>query len=389
YCSGSITAKPTLICQVIVMKYFFIPLIIFLSAHISSELQAGDNELVIFRYDSQLSGYIDKKIDNNPKFKWRKQLPCPVESMPILADNNILLSGTDKNIYCLSSKNGDIKWTAELNGITEAPVTLYNNSVLACTNANKIYRLDLDDGKIIWQYQTGGKMAGAVNVWTNGQEVRLLAGCYDNKVYCLDFASGSAIWQIEAENYINGSISILDNKAAFGSCDGFVYFIDIEKGIMSNKFDTGAYVPGWPVLQNNICYSGNYQGRITAVNTDNSDLIWEYKLADGSNIMDGPALDSQKLFITDKDGSLYCLDKNTGKEIWKFQNNNKEITPPSICSDRVILGSENGWIYMLDTATGKTVWKYLIGEEISEPAFISDSQILFTDNSGRIYCFEI
>lgn len=341
----------------------------------------------IFRSDNQLSGYSSQIIVGNPQFKWRRQFASQTDTMPVSDSSKIVLSGGGK-VYCLDSDSGREKWSAVISGLADAPASICRDSVLVCTDNSMVYRLSLESGEIIWEHKTGGKMAGSVNIWVKGDNIWLLAGCYDNKVYCLDFKDGEEKWQVQADNYVNGSISVSGDVAAFGSCDGFVYFLNIPGGKITNKFDTGAYVPGWPVIESGLCYSVNYQGRATAVTMADSTLKWEYKLEDG-NALEGPAVGPKQMLFADEDGSLYCLDKNEGLELWKFKVDDKPLSPPVICGDKVFCCSENGWLYMLNLSDGKIAWKYLVGEELSESVYIHNGKLLFSDNSGRIYCFEL
>lgn len=83
---------------------------------------------------------------------------------------------------------------------------------------------------------------------------------------------------------------------------------------------------------------------------------WEY-YADGI-IVNSPAQSQGKAIVGDETGKVYCLDINTGKEVWTFKARNAVYSMPAINGDRVVFGSCDSSIYCLNFNDGSKIWAY-------------------------------
>lgn len=349
---------------------------------------ASEKPTTIFRLESNLSGYSSGRVSANPKFKWRKQLPAAISAVPVISGEHILVSCSNRMVYCIKADGSETIWEYKLSSEAEASITVYDDTAIACTTDNKVVALAVDNGNLRWEKILGGKLAGAANIYREEAGVRILLGSYDNNIYCLDFANGEILWQIKADNYINSSVSIAGKIAAVGSCDGNMYFADISSGKIAGKFDTGAYIPGWPVVCEKTCYCGNYNGDFFAINTEDYTQKWKYSI-EGESINKGATVSDSSVLFPDENGTLYCLNREDGKERWKFKPDGKGLSAPLLAGDSVFCSSENGWIYMLNLADGKIRWKYLVGESMTLGVYLTKDSLIFPDDSGRIYCFEL
>ncbi len=353
---------------------------------ISGDLYSQEKKLSIFRNQGNLAGYIDGAIAGKPKLAWRKQLPAAVSAVPVAAGSRILVCCTDEKVYCLEKAKGDVLWEYELGSESQAPVTVYNDTVIVCTTDSEVMSLGLADGKLNWSKKIGGKVAGAANIYAGKTGVQIITGCYDHMLYSFDLENGEILWQAEADNYINSSVSIQGDIGSVGSCDGYLYVVDLADGKVVGKFDSGAYIPGWPVNDGVSCYFGNYTGEFYSVNIKSCQKEWGFT-AEDENIMKGPACSGGEVVFVDESGKLYCLNKVDGKEKWVFKVDNKTLTSPVIKGKSVFCCSENGWVYKLGLDDGKVEWKYLIGESMTLGVYMSDDGLLLPDDSGRVYSF--
>lgn len=89
-------------------------------------------------------------------------------------------------------------------------------------------------------------------------------------------------------------------------------------------------------------------------------------------------------------GSCFALELDTGKQVWKFTNENKDPAKSSPCvTDQfVVYGDDVGTFRALDRKTGQLRWKFISeGEIISSPVEVG-GRILFGSYDETLYCLD-
>ena len=79
-------------------------------------------------------------------------------------------------------------------------------------------------------------------------------------------------------------------------------------------------------------------------------------------------------FASSTDHKIYCLDANTGFEVWTFFTDGPNRTSPVISGENLYFGSDDGYVYCLEAETGKFIWKKYISEKNRK--IIGNSQII-------------
>ncbi len=60
----------------------------------------------------------------------------------------------------------------------------------------------------------------------------------------------------------------------------------------------------------------------------------------------------------DRACKVYCLDAATGAKVWEFATNSHTESSPCVADGKVFIGAGDDGIYALDAATGKLLWNY-------------------------------
>ena len=88
-----------------------------------------------------------------------------------------------------------------------------------------------------------------------------------------------------------------------------------------------------------------------------------------------------------RDKRVYCLNRQTGIEIWKYQTQGEVDSSPVICGDKVIIPSTDGRLYLLRLTDGKEIWSYEIGDAITASPAIADGIVVIGAENGYVYAF--
>ncbi len=123
-------------------------------------------------------------------------------------------------------------------------------------------------------------------------------------------------------------------------------------------------------------------------------LLWDFE-ADG-NVMATPVLDHDRVYFgsaadsaTETASSLYCVDRNTGEEVWSTTFPNWMLGAPVITASRLLVGCDNTKLYCLDKATGEELWHFDTSGRIdSTPAVDTQGNCYFGSRDRFFYALD-
>lgn len=106
------------------------------------------------------------------------------------------------------------------------------------------------------------------------------------------------------------------------------------------------------------------------------------------------AIVGQHVYAPALQGYLYCLDLETGKEIWKYRSiestDEKKFAPgfkaaPFVTDTTVFVGDEDGLLHAIDRNTGQVKWKFATGAEIAGGVAMYKDQLLLASHDAYLY----
>ncbi len=112
-----------------------------------------------------------------------------------------------------------------------------------------------------------------------------------------------------------------------------------------------------------------------------------------------PVIFKNKIYIGGKNQYFFCINKDTGKIIWKFKVKNAGIYPgiyttPVFYGKNVYFGTTGsnameslGHVYALDADSGKERWEFETDADVSLIK-IFKKELLAVDRNGNIYCID-
>jgi len=98
--------------------------------------------------------------------------------------------------FTKASVPADLKqaWQKDLGGNLSSVVIADGKVFVASVDTHTVYALDANSGKILWNYTTGGRIDSPPTIWQD----RALFGSADGYVYCLRASDGTLIWRFRA-----------------------------------------------------------------------------------------------------------------------------------------------------------------------------------------------
>ncbi|HEY7159283.1 MAG TPA: PQQ-binding-like beta-propeller repeat protein [Gemmataceae bacterium] len=134
-------------------------------------------------------------------------------------------------------------------------------------------------------------------------------------------------------------------------------------------------------------FLGTLNGTLWALDRHTGRVLWKH--GGNGSVQHSPAYADSRVFYGDTSGLLWALDAATGKVIWKFRaGKGGFVTTPLVANRTVYLGSRDGTFYALTQDTGRPRWLFATSGPIRCSAAQTGSQILFASDDMHAYSLD-
>lgn len=323
---------------------------------------------------------------------WAFETGGAVLSSPTVVNGVVYVGSEDKHLYAIDGASGQLKWKYEAKALIDASPVVVDGVVYVGTDGGVLHAINAETGEEVWAFEADGRISGEAGVTTitddDGKTTKVvLAGSHDGSLYCLDAATGAKRWAYETGDYINCGITLDRGTVVLGGCDTFLHLVDLRSGEGKGKVALGGEVSGTPALANGFAYLGHMQNEVVAVNLDTNQVAWRF--ADRNfPYVGAPALAGDRLIIGSRGRRLYCLDRNTGEELWGILTHGGVEGGPVIAGERAIFGSAGGRLSIINIVNGETVWQHDLGGAINVSPAVVPGLVVVGSEDGSIYAFK-
>ncbi|MEK6647536.1 MAG: PQQ-binding-like beta-propeller repeat protein [Candidatus Firestonebacteria bacterium] len=339
--------------------------------------------------------------------------------------------GTDNSKLYALNDNGTQKWTAPfatvgaVRSTPEVHVEGSDTFIYVATDGGYLYKVrdtgtagSTDGGG--WSTNLGAVLSSSPAVYNSS----IYVGCNDQKLKKINKDTGGLTWETDANvsGQLTGTVSVDEwtvgvDSAWIGSEGSSMYRINTANGQMLNSFATGNAITASPfvdagyITASNNLFITSKDGKIYCRNSLNLSTIpagWinrggqqdgNYNV--GSAIESSPYMSiegaNKYLYFGADDGKLYKIDATTGTLVWAFQTEGPIKSSPIVYNNWVYFGSNDGNCYCIDTTNGTIRtpgWPVLTGAAVKSMPVVSDwvdewTKITFTSSDGKVYKLDI
>lgn len=212
--------------------------------------------------------------------------------------------------------------------------------------------------KEVWKTNTGtaifsSPITDGKHVFVGDDAGRLLA--YNKK-------SGKLLWTFPSKARIVGTPAATNGIVVFGSADRNIYALDANTGSLRWNIATSGPVLGAAAIDNGTAYIGASDSTMRAIDVKSGQIKWTYRGVRGY-IETKPLVTSDRIIFGAWDNTLYCLDKNDGKEMWRWTGGltRMHFSPaavwPVAANGRVFIVDPQRAMTAIDINNGKTIWR--------------------------------
>jgi eukaryotic-like serine/threonine-protein kinase len=337
---------------------------------------------------------------------WRVQTSGPVRGSATIIGESAFIGSSDGHVYAIHVVTGDVRWRRNLSSPVMSTPAVYRDLVLVGTYDGTMHALRARTGNSVWQLKTGaatplrwGFESG--ETWTSSATVLggvAVFGARDGFVYAVNARTGARLWRYAAGARVVSSPAIADGMVFVGGQDGVLHAIDFVSGRARWRFETegtklqsGNFgfdrttIQSSPAVGHGLVFFGARDGWGYAVDAATGRERWrvDHKV---SWINTSPAISDGMVYVGSSDGRfIQALDATTGGERWRAPSQNIVWSSPAVDRERVYIGEGDGTLYAFDKKTGREAWRYRAGGRIMSSPVVEGNRVIFGSDDGGVY----
>jgi outer membrane protein assembly factor BamB len=334
-------------------------------------------------------------------------------------------------------------WSAGLGGDSERlrlalRPTVTEGVVYAASHEGEVAAFNAQNGKRTWTVKSKLPLSAGPEVGAG----YVVLGSSEGDVLALDAATGEERWRVSIKSEILARPLVVNDVAIVRTVDGHIEALSLTDG--SRRWSVDQQVPrltlrgtSAPVLAGERIVAGFDNGKVSAIDVRNGDVLWDTtvnapsgrteleRLADidspphvsGDEIFvvgfqgrvamlaldsgqiwwardassyRGFAMDEEMLYLTNSDSVVMAMRKSDGAVQWEQAGlRRRGLTAPAIDNDSLVVGDFEGYLHWLNKATGEIVARRKTdGERITNAAVTDDGRTFIQTDSGKVLAFK-
>jgi outer membrane protein assembly factor BamB len=324
------------------------------------------------------------------KVKWSVAVgQTPNDSfVPVYDRGNVIATSASGTILTIDSLTGRVVTRLELKRELSASVTVSDELFFAVTRDGHLLAIDRASGKARWDQpltsvaqepaQAGGKV--------------VIARTSDGRVSGFALADGKQLW---SQAHVlpsltvrdTGSLALLGSDVALiGQPAGKVTVVGQDAGNIAweavvstpkgaTEMERITDVVSRPVFDNGQICAVAYQGRLACFDAHNGQLQWGREMSSSRGI----ALDTQHVYVTDENGSVWAYDRNTGRNVWKLDDiKYRNVSGPAMLGRYILVTDSAGYAHLLSNENGSLLGRIRLGTngQTGQPVSLGDSALI-------------
>jgi outer membrane protein assembly factor BamB len=178
-----------------------------------------------------------------------------------------------------------------------------------------------------------------------------------------------------------------DGTVAVGMRGGRVGLIGPGQAPRLLKLPGLSEVDGTPsVTAQSVVFATN-DGFVCAYNLEDSSVLWKTKTR--YPLVHEPVVANGRVFLTDREGRVFCLSAYEGKELWSRSLDGRATGEPTVFRGTVAVGSQGGTVLSLDAQRGKILKRVQLDRAVTTRVFLNQEFVVFGTEDGRLHGYQM
>ena len=174
------------------------------------------------------------------------------------------------------------------------------------------------------------------------------------------------------------------------------------------RFKADEFVTATAAIGNGRVFIGSQGGFFYCLNLETGKEIWKRQLSSEfkkpknegdppelrrTSIESSACLLDDSVYVGVDDGNLYCLNTGDGSIRWKFETDGEILGGINFHRGKertvVVFGSYDNFAYGVDAKTGEKIWEYETGNYINGTPTIAEGRVFFGGCDGVLYQIDV
>jgi len=313
-----------------------------------------------YLYAASGKGTVHKVSADSGKRVWTQKFKKEAITAGVGVGGGLVLVGTDQGIiYALNQESGEISWSAPLSSEVLASPVIGGNVVVARTGDGKVYGLSAFDGSVKWtisrQLPKLTLRGDSKPLVTQGV---VFTGFADGLMAALEAETGRALWDFP---------------------------ISFPRG--TNDIERLSDIDTDPLLVGDHIYISSYQQVTHALDVANQNISWSVDVSSYHPL----AYDAAYLYVSDREGAVHQIDRSSGQKTWSQSALRLfPVSAPTSLGPYVVVSEGDGGLYVLDKQTGQILGKHSLGAKTIVGETVVDSDTFYLiDSDGSLQSLSI
>ena len=291
----------------------------------------------------------------------------------------------------LSACAGGRTQTTSWPGLTVDP----DGEVGYVASGSQVYAVNLVNGTEKWRFPAESDnnitFYAPPALTDDGQ---LIVGGYNSLLYSLNPENGQQNWVWDgadpSQRYVAGPLA--DSEQIYApSSDKNLYSLDMN-GSLLWTYTTEDALWGTPTKDGEVVFLPGMDHSVYALNAQTGRLVWKTDPLGGS-VAGNPTLNPDgQLYVGTFNNELLSLNSENGQIIWRMPAANWVWSGPTQDGGTLYVGDLEGNFYSVDAETGTIVWKIQPDPDnesaIVEKPLVLDDTVYFTSENGSLYAVD-
>ena len=252
---------------------------------------------------------------------WRTDTELRLSSSPGVGEGTLVVGTLDGDVVAFNPETGSERWRAKVSSEVIAAPTIGRGLAVVRAIDGRVFGFSTTDGERRWVYDRG---TPALTLRGNSSPVLadglVLVGYDSGQLVALRGEDGVQIWE---------------QAIAFGE----------GRSELERMVD----IDGELAYERGEVFAAAFNAQVVGVSLEGGRPLWNRELSSYA----GVALSNQSLFVTDRDGVLWALDRNSGAALWKQDAlKHRWLTTPAVHGSHVVVCDFDGYLHWFDMETG-------------------------------------
>lgn len=320
-----------------------------------------------------------------PANQWEVEVNGELVCPPATAYGKLYIGTSDGYLKVLDEVTGDVLWELRL-GESICATPLIDAQTAFVPTGPLLQAITLTDKSTKWTFEAVGDLRASAIM--SGNYVYI--GSEDKHIYALDKYTGDREWSVKLDDVVSTSPSVTGLTLVIGTEAGTVYGIHPHQGEVLWQTYVGSAISTAPCISQDTAMVGTFEGRLHAVDIDDGELLWTYPSEEEpalDPILTTPVTNSGLVYIG-TDG-LYCLEVRTGNKVWHHATEDTVRGAAAIVESYLVFGCYDGEVRCLDKNTGRVIWRFRSGTVFRSGVSIDYDKAFIGGRDGQLYARSI